>query len=311
MRIGVVVVTYNRLEKLKKCLAAYDAQILEPAFVLVIDNASSDGTADFLKGWKSAAYRHAFGREVLTCEKNLGGAGGFAAGVEKVLADAPFCDCDWLFIADDDAYPEPDCLLKLAAYAEMTDPHHSSNMSALCASVVDAKGKVSKLHRRVLMKKLFQVKELPLSEETLKKASLSGQPVEIDLFSFVGAMLRVEAVRQAGIPRADFFIYFDDSEYSLRLKEKGKLLCIPDAVIVHDSPEKALPKSSWKHYYMFRNKLYLYRRYFPRRYFYVEALKTGAMVLRYFNCPQSRRQFKEALQDAKTGALGVRSEYLP
>lgn len=51
--IGVVIVTYNRKEKLKKALKAYDQQIFLPCEIIVVNNASTDGTNEILDRWKS------------------------------------------------------------------------------------------------------------------------------------------------------------------------------------------------------------------------------------------------------------------
>ena len=49
MKIGAVVVTYNRLDKLKKALESFEKQLYLPAYVIVADNASTDGTAQYLQ----------------------------------------------------------------------------------------------------------------------------------------------------------------------------------------------------------------------------------------------------------------------
>ena len=50
--IGAVVVTFNRLEKLKKALESYEKQTLLPEYIIVVDNASKDGTKEYLERWK-------------------------------------------------------------------------------------------------------------------------------------------------------------------------------------------------------------------------------------------------------------------
>ncbi len=52
MKIGAVVVTYNRLDKLKKALESFEKQLYLPAYVIVADNASTDGTAQYLRQWQ-------------------------------------------------------------------------------------------------------------------------------------------------------------------------------------------------------------------------------------------------------------------
>ena len=53
MDIGVVIVTFNRVEKLKTALLAFDMQSIPPAYVVVVDNASSDETPVYLSKWEN------------------------------------------------------------------------------------------------------------------------------------------------------------------------------------------------------------------------------------------------------------------
>ena len=53
LNVDVVVVTYNRLEKLKKALACYENQTLSFRSIIIVDNHSSDGTYEYLEEWKS------------------------------------------------------------------------------------------------------------------------------------------------------------------------------------------------------------------------------------------------------------------
>lgn len=52
IKVTVVVVTYNRLDKLKKSLSSYDNQVRKPYYMIIVDNASTDGTAEWLSKWK-------------------------------------------------------------------------------------------------------------------------------------------------------------------------------------------------------------------------------------------------------------------
>ena len=107
MKIGAVVVTFNRLEKLKKALAAFEAQTCPPAYLIVVDNGSNDGTAEYLEVWKEENGQAAevCRRIVLPMGENTGGSGGFHAGLKYAMGTP---DADWIWVSDDDAYPEPD-----------------------------------------------------------------------------------------------------------------------------------------------------------------------------------------------------------
>lgn len=66
----VVIVTHNRLELLKECLTHVEAQTTAAMQIIVVDNASEDGTAQFLREKANHC-----GYRVLTCAENIGGAG--------------------------------------------------------------------------------------------------------------------------------------------------------------------------------------------------------------------------------------------
>ena len=101
-QLVAVVVTYNRLHQLQvtvQRLLQFDAAELDA--VVVVDNASTDGTGDWLATFDDPrlfVHRHA---------ENGGGAAGFESGMR--LAVERF-DPDWLLVMDDDARPEPDAL---------------------------------------------------------------------------------------------------------------------------------------------------------------------------------------------------------
>lgn len=299
MNIGVVIVTYNRLEKLKKCLFAYEKQALAPAFVLVIDNCSTDGTAGYLEDW--ARLSAPFQKLIRHMDANNGGAGGFTAGIKEALQ----MGSDWIWLSDDDAYPAPDCLQCLCDYYSTQPAKEQSGIVSLCGKVVNNHS-LSALHRRKIERSVFRLKEVPLAKEDYE-----AKANEIALFSFVGTMIRTDIILRAGLPHEDYFICYDDTEYALRIGQYGRIICVSDAVIFHDSSENIIVPYSWKNYYMFRNKLYTYFQYYRKWYCMVEYLKHLFMLLRYYNKPASWKQFICATRDALSGRLGKNERYLP
>lgn len=295
MVFGIVIVTYNRLNKLQKCLDAYASQSYPPKLILVVNNASTDSTAQFLDIWERQNSQKSICKKVIHCKHNTGGAGGFAKGIKYMSAQ----NVDWIWVADDDAYPNKDCLQKLTNYYCSLSDEEKGRIAALCGKVMNANG-TSVFHRRLLSKKLLQIKEIPIPEQDYQKDS-----IDIDLFSFVGTAIKKSVIRQIGLPRKDYFICFDDTEYSLRVRREGSIRCVPSAVIFHDSMEDKIDKYSWKNYYRFRNKLYTYKKYFPQRYYWVEQLKTGYQVFRYHNNRLSWKQLFQAQYACRKEKLGL------
>ena len=100
-RVAAVVVTYNRVQMLRQCLAALRAQSA-PCDVLVVDNASTDDTAAVVQQLRqsdSTVYYRSTGA-------NLGGAGGFNFGMRWAV-EAGY---RFVWVMDDDCFPKPDAL---------------------------------------------------------------------------------------------------------------------------------------------------------------------------------------------------------
>ncbi len=297
--IGVVIVTYNRLEKLIKCLAAYETQTLSPAYILIIDNCSTDGTREYLDEWaKRSSLRKP---KVIHCPNNSGGSGGFYLGMQEAMK----LNADWIWVADDDAYPYQDCLEKIAEAYGRLDEEKKETVQALCGKVMDNNG-ISVNHRRCISRFLGQIKEKPLSLEKYQESI-----VDIDIFSFVGTAIRKSAIEKVGLPYRDFFIFYDDTEYALRIRNIGAIKCVSNAVILHDSQENSIARRSWKYYYLFRNKMYTYKLYFNRYQCFIDKCKLVYMLVRYYPSKLSVAQFRQALGDVKHGRLGFEPKYQP
>ena len=104
MNIVAVVVTYNRLVLLKQNIAALKKQTCLPTHIVVIDNCSTDGTAEFLQTVE--------GLHVIRTTQNTGGAGGFFEGIKAAVA----LQADWMWLMDDDTIPHDDALEKMLPY---------------------------------------------------------------------------------------------------------------------------------------------------------------------------------------------------
>ncbi len=298
MDICVLLVTFNRKADLEKTLSLYESQSYKPRAIIVVDNHSTDGTGEMLAEWSrnESDIKHI----VVSMSENVGGSGGFYAGMEHALG----LDYEWIFVSDDDAMPRNDNLEIISRFADK-HPELVAQCSALCGAV-DAGGHYATGHRaRINKKSIIGMLDKPVSPEEYEKEFF-----EVDFFSYIGTCIRKSALEKAGLPRKEFFIYSDDFEHALRVGKQGKMLCIPAAVLCHADNNPYSKEASWRDYYATRNVLIMHREHFGA----FAAFRRGCM--RRFTALRSMNSLKmkvinTAIKDAKKGVTGLHPIYRP
>jgi rhamnopyranosyl-N-acetylglucosaminyl-diphospho-decaprenol beta-1,3/1,4-galactofuranosyltransferase len=209
-RVTAVVVTFNRRALLLEALAAVRAQTRAPDRVIVIDNASTDGTAAAVRDRYPSA-------ELLELAHNTGGAGGFAAGLALALDGA----ADLVWLMDDDTVPEPGAL---AALLRARQRHPGGPPAVLASRVVWTDGRPHPMNTP---------RAKPFARRGERAAAAASGCVPIRSASFVSILVDAGVCRQRGLPQADYFLWNDDFEFTTRmLRGHAGLLC-PDSVVVH------------------------------------------------------------------------------
>lgn len=300
-RICAVVVTCNRWACLQECLKGIRQQTFAVSAVFVIDNASTDGTGERLPAefpWVKQ----------FRLPENVGSSGGFHEGIKQAYA-AGF---DWLWVMDDDAVPKQDALERLVA----TNAFSLSDTGALCPRVIGTDGKTD-LRSRPRRVDLRRFKTIQVFEG----GEISDEAVEINSATFVGLLVRREAVERIGLPRSEFFIAWDDIDYMHRLCAAGfKSYFVPRAEVVHlnagaDGQAKLpflfhhtrLPISAlWKSYYTWRNRVYLVHELSSPSVLIRESCKLAAAVLLFDDHKLRRlKMLARAVRDGASGRLGA------
>ena len=214
-RVIAVVVTWNRRALLAEALQALQEQTVPVTRIIVVDNASDDGTGSML----SAQFPDV---EVVRSQVNTGGAGGFAIGIDRALTH----ESDALWLMDDDTVARPGALDALVrarvGYAAGTP---SLAPPALVASrVVWTDGREHPMNTP-------RAKAAASREERASAQRAGCTPIRTA--SFVSVLLDTERVREVGLPIADYFLWNDDFEYSARLVRGRRGICCPASVVVH------------------------------------------------------------------------------
>lgn len=300
MNFGAVIVTYNRIDHLKKSLGLYTEQSLVPKRVVVVDNHSNDGTADYLEDWETDSVP-GVEKKVISLPENMGGSGGFYEGL-KYIQD--FDDIDWIWVADDDAYPSVDAFENAKLFID-DHPDLIKGTAAICG-VCGFEGHISPIQRSLLKKTVFGVQEFPIGEGYYEGKEF----FEINLYSFVGTIMKRENLLMAGLPNKDFFIYQDDLEHAVRLGKTGKLYCVTSIRIEHKDNIAPSNETSWRDFYASRNLTYMYKEHFDKWSLFWRLVRRRVFAFLTFNWSKFRL-VNIGIKEGKSGNMGIHPVYKP
>lgn len=221
-RVVAVVVTFDRRDLLARLLArlSHERHLAE---IVVVDNASTDGTADLLADVCSADTSDVDRPpvHVVRLESNTGGAGGFHAGMLTAVERG----ADLLWLMDDDGLPADGCLETLlvrrgdydfwgpAVLAEQ-DP------GRLCFPI-RLPGRATVVHAMAEV------------EAAARDGVLEGIVIP-----FNGVLATRALVEEIGPVRAELFIWGDDVEWRLRAERAGaRIATLVDAHFLHPATD--------------------------------------------------------------------------
>lgn len=289
----IVVVTYNRLPDLKKCVESIKEQSYNDFDILVVNNGSSDGTKEWLNSKT----------DELKCihQDNLGGAGGFYAGMKYMYENG----YKWALLMDDDGITDKDelrCLME--GYSE----------------VVKKEGRDVILNALVVNKDDHNVTSFMWargSGRSNKVVDLQREKYFCDIHPFNGTLVKREIVEKIGFIKKEMFIWGDEEEYMARARYNGYGTCTLTSAIHYHPKEKGnkvalipflkkfyiLVKPEKMSHYYYRNKGYIYITYPEKR----SHLLPFFLSNTFFNL--SRLNFKELIKFWKYFRKGVMNHY--
>ena len=243
--VVAVVVTYNRRELLETTLRGITSGTVLPAAIVVVDNASTDETADFL-----ASYGGPVPTDTVRLQQNLGGAGGFVVGMERAVLDHA---ADYVWIMDDDTEPQPEALAEALTAAHAYAAESGDEPSFVASRVVWTDGRDHPMNR--------MRPRLGASEEDRATAARAGG-TQIRTASFVSILIDAGEIRRHGLPIADYFIWNDDLEYTARISRQRNAISVENSVASHHTKSfgDAGADPGARFYYEVRNKLWVYTR---------------------------------------------------
>lgn len=237
-RVLIVVLCYNGIELTLACIESLQRLSYASFDILVVDNASQDGTP--------AAVRAQFPDvEVIETGANLG----FAAGNNVGLRYALDHGYDYALLLNNDTEVAPDLLAVLVAVAE-ADPAVGVLGPTICyfdhpGLIWSAGGVIDWRRGAASMRGTGE-----------RDAGQYRDVADVDFVTGCALLCRRAALEQAGLLDERFFMYYEETEWCVRVARSGlRIVHVPAARVLHKIPLNARFDQEYLAYYMTRNRL--------------------------------------------------------
>jgi len=229
--VAAVVITFQRKDMLRRTLEGLAVQERPVDEIVVIDNATTDGTAAMLE------------REFpqVTClrmEENIGPAGALEVGFDYVHGRGH----RWAWTSSDDIVAKPEALKTLLATAEQLG---DDRLGLLCCWFEPVS--THYFHNGALWKHRVVQQQWP---------PLGSPPYPTDIMTFKGTLISMAMVPEIGLPVGDYFLMMEEYEYCLRAIRAGfRHYALPVELLVPLEAEPPGRYPPWRGYYQVRNHL--------------------------------------------------------
>lgn len=222
-RILAIIVNWNKKPFLDALLTQIDGLDLKPDEIVVVDNASTDGSLEMLRTGHPNV-------KVLAHEKNLGGSGGFNAGMRWGLERGGF---DYFWLLDNDVVAHRGVLSGMLQVAEEDSKVGMvGSRIAVLGNPEDTQeiGAIIEWPSCRLIKNAAHVKIDP------KDSAAGAKVYDADYVASCSLLARVKAIEEVGIWDEGYFIFFDDIEWGIRFGRAGwKVKAAAASLVEHES----------------------------------------------------------------------------
>lgn len=281
-RVTVVVVNFNSGDYLKKMLQALEQQVFNDFSVIVVDNASTDGSSD-------AVEASPLDVKLVALAENIG----FAAANNLAVS---MCASTYVALLNPDAFPEPGWLVELVGAADAhptVAAFGSRQMMYGVDGVLDGTGDVYHCSGKVWRRRFGAT-----------MAASDAVPGEIFSPCAAAALYKKSVFEEAGGFDEDFFCYLEDVDLGFRLRLMGySALYVPAAVVHHvGSGVTGGRRSSFSVYHGHRNLEWTYIKNMPGPLFW------GFLPFHLAFCLFSLLYF--SLQDCRSAIFAAKKDAL-
>lgn len=241
--IAIIVLNYNSRDDTLDCLRSLKHLTYSRAYTIVVDNASSDGSAEAIR----AAFPHV---KLIETGSNLGFTGGNNVGIRHAL-DA---GADYVLLLNNDTVVAPDMI------DHLIEPMLNNPAIGVAGPTIyyfDQPHVVWSAGGSIDWKRGDTSMSAIGSED---KGQFGSEPREVEFVTGCALLARRDVWDKVGLLDERFFMYYEETEWCVRASRAGyKIVHVPLAMMWHKISVEARATSPHTHYYMVRNRLLFLR----------------------------------------------------
>jgi len=241
-QVTIIVLNWNGRKDTAECIESLE-RITYPNYkVMIVDNGSVDGSAEFVR----KNYPRA---EVLENGENLGFAEGNNVGIRQALGRG----ADYVLLLNNDTVVNPDFLDLLVARAEGDD---QIGVVGPVVYYYDDRNLIQSAGARVS----FFTSKQRIDQKNKPDDGSLVDPIECDYVSGCALLAKREVFEKIGYLNPSYFLYWEETDWCVRAKRAGfKILCIPGARIWHKESASSKKVKGLSLYYLTRNRIWFMR----------------------------------------------------
>ena len=242
--IGVVICNYNKKDYVIKCIESVKKQNIKELDIYVVDNASTDGSAERI--------HEIFGDSVnlIINKENLGGSGGFNSGIRKTLQK----NYEYLVLLDNDIVLDENCIKNW--YDTMCENREIGIQGC----------KILKMDYPDVIQEFapvvnYETMTFELCHGGEEDSAALPDIEDCDYVPACALMVRTDVIRKIGLMPEENFIYYDDIEWGIRCHRAGyRVVANSNAKVWHKGGAGVNP-TTFSTYYLNRNKVKFFMKY--------------------------------------------------
>ena len=236
--VALIILNWNRRQDTLRCLASLERNSYPDIDIIVVENASTDDTVEAVR----AAHPEV---RIIENPANLGYAGGNNTGIEAALRE----NYEYILVLNNDTIVDPDAIARLVRLAER---HPEAGIVAPVICYLDDPERVWAAGGTID----WQRGHVASSYLNAPVSDVPRNPFTTEHVTGCCMLLRAEAIRKAGLINPRFFLYFEETEWCVRIARAGfRIMVEPSARIwhaIHPDEREGSPAIA---YYMTRNRL--------------------------------------------------------